>query len=51
MPLKLAENIYAYYNSFVVGNDNVNYKISSVRAGNVIGGGDWSRDRIVVGVF
>ena len=47
-----AENIiYAYYNSFVVGNDNVNYKISSVRAGNVIGGGDWSRDRIVVDCF
>jgi CDP-glucose 4,6-dehydratase len=27
--------------------DNSNIKIASVRAGNVIGGGDWSEDRII----
>lgn len=41
-----AENIfYAYYNSFFKGNTSL--KIASARAGNVIGGGDWSENRII----
>ncbi len=35
---------YAYYNSFF---KESNISISSVRAGNVIGGGDWQQNRIV----
>lgn len=36
--------IHAYYETYL---KNSNLKIASVRAGNVIGGGDWARDRIV----
>jgi len=37
--------ISSYINSFF--NQNPNIGIASVRAGNVIGGGDWSNDRII----
>ncbi len=36
----------AYYRSFFCNNKN-NSALSSVRAGNVIGGGDWADDRII----
>ena len=41
--------IASYRNSFFNTNDYENHKksISSVRAGNVIGGGDWSKNRII----
>lgn len=42
-----AEIIYSSYFRTFLG-DNPNLKLTSVRAGNVIGGGDWSKDRIVV---
>jgi len=35
----------AYYNSFFINKSNVS--ISTVRAGNVIGGGDWSANRLI----
>jgi len=35
---------YAFYNSFFM---NSSISVSSVRAGNVIGGGDWQKNRIV----
>ncbi len=35
----------SYFHSFFSTNSNI--KIASCRAGNVIGGGDWSKDRIV----
>lgn len=38
--------INAYRESFI--NKKPNIKMATVRAGNVIGGGDWSADRIVV---
>ena len=38
--------IHAYIQSFIRKKNNI--KIATVRAGNVIGGGDWSSDRIVV---
>lgn len=38
--------IKCYWNSFLKNNDNL--KIGVARAGNVIGGGDWAKDRIVV---
>lgn len=38
---------HAYYNSFFKVK-NCNIKIATGRAGNVIGGGDWAKDRIVV---
>ncbi len=42
-----AEIIFSsYFSSFLKEKENV--KVSSARAGNVIGGGDWSKDRIVV---
>ena len=42
-----AELIYSsYFRTFLI--DNPNLKVASVRAGNVIGGGDWSKDRIIV---
>lgn len=45
-----AENIiYAYYNSFFKNKKNISLAVA--RAGNVIGGGDWSDDRIVVDLF
>ena len=34
----------AYRNSFLKEND---IKIATVRAGNVIGGGDWATDRLI----
>lgn len=37
--------IHSYFKSFFKGSDKV--FISSVRAGNVIGGGDWAENRIV----
>ena len=39
--------IKSYYHSFFK-NDDCNIKLSVARAGNVIGGGDWAKDRIVV---
>ena len=38
--------IKAYYHSFF-SKSNSNVKIVSARAGNVIGGGDWAKDRLV----
>ena len=41
-----AENVFhSYKNSFFKNNHNIG--LVSVRAGNVIGGGDWSKDRII----
>jgi len=41
-----AENvIHAYFHSFLKNKPNI--RMSSVRAGNVIGGGDWAANRIV----
>ena len=41
-----AELIFkSYYHSFFKNSDHI--KIASARAGNVIGGGDWAKDRIV----
>jgi CDP-glucose 4,6-dehydratase len=37
--------IHSYYHSFIKKMPNI--KMASVRAGNVIGGGDWAADRIV----
>lgn len=39
--------ISSFYESFIK-NGNKNIKICSVRAGNVIGGGDYAKDRIIV---
>lgn len=39
--------IKSYYHSFFK-NKNTNIKLAIARAGNVIGGGDWAKDRIVV---
>lgn len=39
--------IKSYYHSFFK-NENCNIKLAIGRAGNVIGGGDWAKDRIVV---
>jgi len=39
--------IKSYYHSFFK-NEESNVKLSVARAGNVIGGGDWAKDRIVV---
>lgn len=45
-----AEILYAsYFHSFLKHNTNV--RVCSARAGNVIGGGDWAKDRIVVDMF
>ncbi len=38
---------HAYYHSFFVSK-NCKIKLATGRAGNVIGGGDWAKDRIVV---
>lgn len=40
--------VSAFRNSFF---SNSNIKLSSARAGNVIGGGDWATDRIVPDIF
>ncbi len=41
-----AENIfYSYYHSFLADIDHL--RVSTARAGNVIGGGDWAKDRII----
>jgi CDP-glucose 4,6-dehydratase len=37
--------VSSYRDSYFTGQDKAN--VASVRAGNVIGGGDWSKDRIV----
>ncbi len=37
--------IYSHFNSFLKDKENINIGIT--RAGNVIGGGDWAKDRIV----
>lgn len=37
---------HSYYHSFIKHQSNI--RIASARAGNVIGGGDWAKDRIVV---
>jgi CDP-glucose 4,6-dehydratase len=39
--------IKSYYNTFFKSSNSL-ARIGSVRAGNVIGGGDWSKDRIIV---
>jgi CDP-glucose 4,6-dehydratase len=39
--------IKSYYHSFFKA-ENCNVRIAIARAGNVIGGGDWAKDRIVV---
>tara|TARA_B110001450_G_scaffold256385_1_gene286675 strand:+ start:11843 stop:12937 length:1095 start_codon:yes stop_codon:yes gene_type:complete len=39
--------IKSYYHSFFKSDDS-NVRLSIARAGNVIGGGDWAKDRIVV---
>ena len=39
--------IKSYFNSFIK-NQHKNIKIGIGRAGNVIGGGDWAKDRIIV---
>ena len=39
--------IHAYYNSFF-SNSDCQVRLATGRAGNVIGGGDWAQDRIVV---
>jgi len=39
--------IKSYYHSFFTSSDS-NVKLAIGRAGNVIGGGDWAKDRIVV---
>ncbi len=41
-----AENIFLSYSKSFFKNKN-NLGLASVRAGNVIGGGDWSKDRII----
>jgi CDP-glucose 4,6-dehydratase len=42
-----AELIIKTYAHSFFENDESNVKVASVRAGNVIGGGDWAKDRIV----
>ncbi|MDC0233279.1 CDP-glucose 4,6-dehydratase [Pelagibacteraceae bacterium] len=37
--------IKSYYNSFFKNNKNI--RIASARAGNVVGGGDWNKNRLV----
>jgi CDP-glucose 4,6-dehydratase len=37
----------AYRNSFFRGDTDRRVAVASVRAGNVIGGGDWARDRLI----
>ena len=36
----------SYYNSFF-NNEKSNIRIATTRAGNVVGGGDWAKDRII----
>ena len=43
----MAEIVIRSYNESYFKNVNNNIRVSSVRAGNVIGGGDWAEDRIV----
>jgi CDP-glucose 4,6-dehydratase len=42
-----AELVTAAYRSSLIETDMPDLKIASARAGNVIGGGDWAKDRIV----
>lgn len=39
--------IHSYYDSFFLKKKHQNIRLASVRAGNVIGGGDWSEGRII----
>ncbi len=39
--------IDSYNKSYFLGDNGARVKLASVRAGNVIGGGDWAKDRIV----
>ena len=41
----------SYYNSFLVDKDEKKRGLATVRAGNVVGGGDWSKDRIIPDVI
>ena len=41
--------IKSYYESYIKRNKKIN--LVTVRAGNVIGGGDWSRDRLLPDIF
>ncbi|MFT5103840.1 MAG: CDP-glucose 4,6-dehydratase [Candidatus Latescibacterota bacterium] len=43
-----AEVIFHAYQQSFFSSDNCNVSLASGRAGNVIGGGDWAKDRIVV---
>jgi CDP-glucose 4,6-dehydratase len=43
-----AELIIKSYNHSFFNDDSINVKLGICRAGNVIGGGDWASDRIVV---
>jgi CDP-glucose 4,6-dehydratase len=43
-----AEVIFHAYQQSFFNNDNQHIKLATGRAGNVIGGGDWAKDRIVV---
>lgn len=43
--------IRSYLESFYSSGQNNNVRIGIGRAGNVIGGGDWAKDRIVVDIF
>ncbi len=43
-----AEVIFHAYQQSFFNNNNTHIKIATGRAGNVIGGGDWAKDRIVV---
>lgn len=43
-----AEVIFSSYARTFFGGPDTNVRLSSARAGNVIGGGDWAKDRIVV---
>lgn len=38
--------IHGYYQSFIKNNSNISLGVA--RAGNVIGGGDWAKDRLIV---
>lgn len=46
-----AEIIFHAYKESFFSDSNQNIMMASARAGNVIGGGDWARDRIVVDCF
>ena len=43
--LDMAVRFYSYRKSFLQNTDS--YSLATVRAGNVIGGGDWAEDRLI----